>query len=283
VEHRERDGVARPGQHDDEIDNPLERLELLVGDDEAVASYLDELEVHSPREREMLTELARPTTIARPDAFDAAHRRAVSALETLARHGYAGSRAGSRLGPLRLVIRFLVELVARYIVVSYLRSVATSMRNLYWLREIESRRASREFKLLRPARMDAEALEIIFKRREIGLPTFVIGGVLVPVLISIANLTSGAVQSGWWRAVIAGLVGALVVVAISWVLLRGAAMAGRRTRLTAQQPLETLWSVLGASGRAPRNQSRKIALVGIVLSVAAWILVPLAVAIALAR
>ena len=124
--------------HVDEIDNPLERLELLAGDDDAIASFLDELDVRSPREREMLRELTRANTVANPDAFAAAHRRAVVVLETLSRHGYAGSRVAARLGPLKYVVRFLVELVARYIVVSYLQSAASAMRNLYWLREMES-------------------------------------------------------------------------------------------------------------------------------------------------
>ena len=36
------------------FDNPLERLRLLSGDDDAIASFLDELDVSSPRERELL-------------------------------------------------------------------------------------------------------------------------------------------------------------------------------------------------------------------------------------
>ena len=64
----------------EEIDNPLERLRLLSGDDDAIASFLDELEVSSPREREMLAELARRTPLARPDRFDADHRRVIEAL-----------------------------------------------------------------------------------------------------------------------------------------------------------------------------------------------------------
>jgi len=48
-----------PGRIDEEFDNPLERLRLLAGDDDAVAAFLDELDVSSPREREMLAELAR--------------------------------------------------------------------------------------------------------------------------------------------------------------------------------------------------------------------------------
>ena len=52
----------------EEIDNPLERLRLLSGDDDAIATFLDELEVSSPREREMLAELARRTRSPAPTA-----------------------------------------------------------------------------------------------------------------------------------------------------------------------------------------------------------------------
>jgi hypothetical protein len=59
------------GRIDARLDNPLERLRLLAGDDEAIASFLDELAVSSPREREMLAELARPAPLARPERFEA--------------------------------------------------------------------------------------------------------------------------------------------------------------------------------------------------------------------
>jgi hypothetical protein len=273
-------GLASDGQPD-EIDTPLERLELLAGDDAAIAEFLDDLDVRGPREREMLFELARTTTLADPEAFAVAHPRAVAALESLARHGYYGSRAGQHLGPLRFVVRYLIELVARYIVVSFLRSAAAAMRNLYWLREIESPSNSPELKLFRPARMDAVALDVVFKRREIGLPTFVIGGVLIPVGVSIWNLSSQVAVTNWWAAAAFGLVSALMVVGIAWVILRGAAMANRRIRLAADQPLRAVWNAVGNCGRPPANQSRKFAVIGIVLSVGAWIVLPVVIALAL--
>jgi hypothetical protein len=39
-------------------DNPIERIQLLGDDDEAVAAFLDEIEVSSPRERELLADPA---------------------------------------------------------------------------------------------------------------------------------------------------------------------------------------------------------------------------------
>jgi hypothetical protein len=43
----------------EEVDNPVERLKLLAGDDEQMARYLDALDVKGPREREMMQEIAR--------------------------------------------------------------------------------------------------------------------------------------------------------------------------------------------------------------------------------
>jgi hypothetical protein len=180
------------------VDNPIERLELLAGDDEAISEYLDQMEVTGPREREMLGELARTTTLADPDRFPAAHRRAVSSLETLGRHGYHGSLAARSMGPFRNAIRWMIQLVARYVVVSYLRQVSIDLRNLYWLREMETDGPAPERPELRRSREDAEALVSIFKRREIGLPTFVIGGILIPVFATGWRLTQGVAFRNWW-------------------------------------------------------------------------------------
>src|SRR5205823_2436875 len=100
---------------------------LLGEDDAAISGFLDRLDVRGPREREMLSELARTHTLAHPRDFLDAHGHAIEALEALGRHGYHGSSAGRRLGPARPVVRFLVELVARYVVVSFLRQAALDL------------------------------------------------------------------------------------------------------------------------------------------------------------
>ncbi len=263
-------------------DNPLERLHLLAGDEDAIAGFLDEIDVHSPREREMLAELARPAPLARPERFDADHRRAVEALESLRRHGNFGSRAASSIGPPKLVVRWLIELVARYIVVSYVKSVVVAMRNLYWLRELEAEANSRELKLLRPARFDAQALVTIMRSREIGVPSFVFAGLLIPLAASIWRLGSGFTFDSWWLAAMVGLLSIAFGVGLSWIILRGTAMASRRIRLAAHDPLETLWDSVGWCGRPPKSQARKFAIVAIVLMVGVWIVLPALVAITLA-
>jgi hypothetical protein len=266
---------------DEELDNPIERLRLLGENDTAVSAFLDRLDVRGPREREMLAELARTHVLADPDHFLEAHGHAVEALESLARHGYHGSGAGRKLGPARPVVRFLVELVARYVVVSFLRQAANDLRNLYWLREMQAAPGTQERHLLRRARLDAEGLVLVVSRREIGLPSFVLGGLLLPVALSVGRLTAGALKSPI-QATIAGLAGTLVVVLASWVILRGAAMASRRIHLAAVEPLAALWHTIGWCGRPTRDQSRKLAVVAVALTALAWIVLPVAVGIALA-
>jgi hypothetical protein len=54
----------------------------------------------------MLQEISRAARpLARPDLFPRAHRNAFEALESLARHGFKGTRAASSTGPFRTAIR----------------------------------------------------------------------------------------------------------------------------------------------------------------------------------
>jgi hypothetical protein len=263
--------------------NPLERLQLLSGDDAAIEAFLDDIDVTSPRAREMLTELARTSTVARPERFFADHQRAVAALESLRRHGYRGSRALPGFGPLTAFVRWGIELVARYIVVSYVQTVTTDMRNLYWFREVEAPDGSHEMKLLRSARFDAAALAEIVRSRVIGVPTFVIGAVLLPLFASIYRLATGYTWDDWVGATIVGVIGAVIGVIISWFLLRGTAMASSRIRLSVREPLKELWVSVGNCGNPPRDHSRKLAIVGITLTVGVWIVVPTLVGLSFVR
>lgn len=264
----------------EDIDNPLERLKLLGEDDEAIARYLDSIEITSPREREMLHEISRTHTLARLELFPQAHRNMVEALESLARHGYHGTTAGAALGPFRSLARYPVTLVARYVVVSHIRSVSTQLRNLYGLREIQSPPGSPERLELNLARTDAERMVDALKAREIGLPTFVVGAALVPIVAALGRAT-GLLESTTWATVLS-IVGMIVALLASWVLLRGAALASRRIRLATSGPAETLWATIGWCGRPPRDRSRTFVLVSVGLTIGAWIIVPVLIAIAVA-
>jgi len=275
---------AVPSEHELEelYDNPLERLQLLGGDDAAIAAFLDEIDVRGPRDREMLRELARTAPLARPERFDDDHRRVLIALESLRRHGYHGANANPALGPLRTPVRFLVELVARYVVVSHVKNVSMNLRNLYWLRELQAEPESGDVARLHKARTDAQALVDITKSREIGVPAFVIGGLLIPAGLSLWRLASGATRE-WWIALLVGAIGVAIGLGISWFVLRGAALASRRIRLSVSVPLAELWRTVGNCGTPPRDQSRRFAVVAITLTLGVWIVLPLLVTLSLAK
>jgi hypothetical protein len=264
----------------EEIDNPIERLKLLSGNEDEIAKYLDAIEVTSPREREMMHEISRTRPLARPDLFPQAHRNMVEALESLARHGYHGTRAGKRMGPLRVLIRWGVQLVARYLVVSHIRNVSTRLRNLYGLREIQALPASEERRELHRARLDATRMVDALKTRELALPAFLVGGAALPIFASLGRIT-GLFESTLF-ATIVGVVGTLIALAASWVILRGAALASRRIRLATSAPLRTLWNTIGWCGRPPKDSTRTFVLVSVGLTLGCWILVPILVGIAFA-
>lgn len=160
--------------------------------------------------------------------------------------------------------------------------VASEMRNLYWLRQVETSRTQPEHAMLARARHEAEGLREIFRRRTIGVPSFVFGGLAVPLLATIVRLADGFAFATWWVALLVGLAGALIGVSISWIALRGAAMASRRIRLTVTDPLERLWATLGSCRHPPKDQSRTFATVAIVVTLGVWIVLPTLVGIALA-
>jgi hypothetical protein len=264
----------------DEIDNPIEQLKLLGEDDDAIGKYLDTIEVTSPREREMLHEISRTRPLARPELFPQAHRNMVESLESLARHGYKGTGAGKGLGPLRAAAAYAVQLVGRYVVVSHIKTTSTQLRNLYGLREIQAVPGSFERRELRRARMDADRMVDALQTKELGLPTFLIGGALLPIFASVGRAT-GILSSGLWAGVIA-VAGMVIALIASWVILRGAALASRRIRLSTRAPAQTLWNTIGWCGKPPKDQSRTFVIVSVALTLGSWILIPILVGIAIA-
>jgi hypothetical protein len=116
--------------------------------------------------------------------------------------------------------------------------------------------------------------------RELGLPTFLIGGALLPVVASLGR-ASGLFKDPIW-ATILGVVGLVVALVASWVILRGAAMASRRIRLATQAPARVLWDSIGWCGKPPKGQVRTFVIVAVSLRLGAWILIPVLVGIAIA-
>ena len=74
------------------------------------------------------------------------------------------------------------------------------------------------------------------------------------------------------------IVAAFVVLAVlSWMILRGAAVAHHRIRLTTEEPMKALWETIGRCGRPPEDDAQTFAVYAIILTVVGWLVIPLGV------
>ncbi len=258
----------------DEIAERIERFRILSGTAHDTDAILEELDARGPREAAMVAELAaRP--LAYPARFEQAHRAAMRGLEVLDRHGFR-SPALPRLGPLRPLAAYLVELMARYIVRSYTATVIDAIRHLYGRREARSRPGTDERRMLARARAQAERLAPGYRGNPNGIPGFLLGAAIPVVATAVRAMDAVDVTSGTFLAVASALSFVLFAIA-AWVFLRGAAVARRRIRLALAEPLDALWETVGGCGRPPTDDSRTVAIVAIVLTALGWIVLPVVV------
>ncbi|MFP5316765.1 MAG: hypothetical protein ACLGI2_00545 [Acidimicrobiia bacterium] len=277
---------AAPDRHDDpaaadrpllldELSDRLEQLRLLGADDAATDRILADMGGEGRVEHEMVRELAARRPLAHPDRVVEAHGVAMRALEVLARNGSRAPSSLPRLGPLRPVAAFLVQNVIRYIVRQHQARVHDAIRDLY-ARRLGWTPSDHPMRLaLVRARLDVERSTLSYKKNPGGIPTFLVGGAAVS---SLAQGSRGLVSAaaGSRAGVVVAIAATFVLLAaVSWVILQGAAVARRRIRLTMDRPLDALWETVGWSGRPPRDNAKAFAVVAIVLTILGWLLLPL--------
>ncbi len=259
----------------DELTEQLERTRrLLMGSpDEAAERALERLGGETEVEARIAADLAASGPLAQRDRFPEAHRLAVRALEVLEREGSRNPRVG-RLGPLAPIARMGVEFVAEYIVKSYARSIAGRLRTLYARREAQCAPDWPERRLLARARMEMDRIAPGFEGGGVGAPILVAAGAAVPLVASLAQ-SAGAIPFSNRGVQLAGIgILLLLFLALSSVLLRGAAVAHRRSRLIMQQPLAALWEAIGHAGTPPEDDSITFATIAIVLTAVVWFVLP---------
>jgi hypothetical protein len=261
----------------DELAERLNRFAALRDTDSAAAdSVLDELGATSDIDRDIVTELAGQLPLAYPERFFEAHALAMRGLEVLDRNGARRVRVPGA-GPLRPVAETVVQLVTRIIVRSYQGTVIDRMRDLYarrlaWCPPDDPSRMT----LVR-ARLDTQRATSAYKHKGNGLPTFLVGGVAASGIGSVLRGAASAAGGSAVAAVVATAVVFALLAAASWAILRGAAVARRRIRLTVERPLAALYETIGRCGRPPRDNARTIALYAILLTVMAGLVVPVGV------
>ena len=267
-----------PDQLSDQFDRTRQ---LLAGNPEALAeATMARMGAESKGEALIAAQLAAIGPLADPEAFPTAHRRAMRALEVLDREGFRNPPVG-RIGPLAPLAEPLVEFVAEYIVKSYAETIAGRLRTLYARREAQSRPGSAERQMLSRARIEMDRLAPGFNGGGVTAPLIVVFGAAVPLVAGLGK-SVGAIDFGSrkvWMALTAMLLVASLLV--SWVLLRGAAVAHRRSRLIMKEPLAALWDALGYAGNPPEDDGLQFATIAVTVTTLAWLVIPVVVGAAI--
>ena len=273
-----------PGQGEDDrplvLDELAERLDRFAAlrdtDSAAADAVLDELGATSDVDRDIMFQLAGQKPLAYPNRFGEAHALAMRALEVLDRNGARRVRVRTPrgLGFLRPPAEFVVQLVAKIIVRSYQSTVIDRLRDLYsrrlaWCAPDDPSRMT----LVR-ARLDSQRATSAYKHKDTGVPTFLVGGVAASSIVSGVRGAASTAGGSVVAAVIATAVIFALLFAASWAILRGAAVARRRIRLTVERPLAALYETIGLCGRPPRDNARVVALYAILLTIVAGLVVP---------
>lgn len=255
----------------------IDSLRVLRADtDEEKGQLLEQIGGKGLVEQEMVAQMSAVKPLHHPDRFEEAHRIMMRGIEVLDRNGPRPAKVPN-VGPLRPVAQWLVQQVSRWIIKSHLNRLTGRICGLYEKREANSDWGTREHAMLRRARLDARRVQASASGSALGLPTFLLGGAaLTSVASGLQSLARTAMDSTLGVSIL-GFITVFVLGALSWVALYSAGVARRRVRLSTDQPMKALWETIGAAGKPPRDESYNFAAYAIILLVLAWIVVPLAI------
>jgi len=255
----------------------IDSLRVLRADtDEEKGRLLEQIGGKGLVEQEMVAQMSAVKPLHHPDRFEEAHRIMMRGIEVLDRNGPRPAKVPN-VGPLRPVAQWLVQQVSRWIIKSHLNRLTGRICGLYEKREANSDWGTREHAMLRRARLDARRVQASASGSALGLPTFLLGGAaLTSVASGLQSLARTAMDSTLGVSIL-GFITVFVLGALSWVALYSAGVARRRIRLSTDQPMKALWETIGAAGKPPRDESYNFAAYAIILLVLAWIVVPLAI------
>lgn len=267
----------------DELSERLDALRVLRADnpDEAGA-VLASLGATGKAEQDIIVELSKIKPLWLPDRFEEAHRGVMRALEVIDRNGPRPAKL-PRLGPLQPVASWLVQLFTRLIVRNYQQKVIDRIRHLYSRREANSAWGSPEHRMLRRARIDAERVTPGLKGKALGLPTFFLGGAFLSSILGFLGNLAKSVSAARSLLIVAAIVMAVLFACLSWVMIYSAAVARRRSKLSLDDPLKALFETIGACGTPPRDDSFTFALLALVFTGLAFVVIPIGIGFAVLR
>lgn len=200
----------------------IDSLRVLRADtDEEKGALLEQIGGKGVVEQEMVTQMAAIRPLQHPDRFEEAHRMVMRAIEVLDRNGQRPAVL-PRLGPLRPVATWLVQLVTRWIVRNHLSRLLGRICGLYERREANSEWSTREHSMLRRARLDARRVHAGMNGKALGLPTFLLGGAFLGSIASALQSVARAALDSRAGVIVLSIVVMGVLAALSWVALYSA-------------------------------------------------------------
>ena len=250
---------------------------LRRSDDTAANAVLTQLGGRGKAEHDILDQLSAPTPVLHLDRFDEARRLVVHSIEVLRRNGWRGPRLPRNLGPINPIAKWLVQLFARLIVQNHISRLVDNLRSLYSRREAWAEPGSEELRELRRARIHAERIAPGLKGRALGLPSFLLGGAILSGLLGVLRSGASAVQRNRALVVTTTIVLLVLLLAVAWCVLRGAAVARNRIRLTTEQPMRALYEVIGYAGNPPKDDAFQFALIALIGMAVAWVVIPVGI------
>ena len=233
-------------------------------------------------EQDTIAQLSEVRPLQHPERFEEAHRMVVRSLEVLDRNGPRQAKVPN-VGPLKPIASWLVEQATGFIVRSHLNKIMNRICGLYERREANSAWHTPEHHMLRRARIDMIRVRDGMRAKSLGLPSFIVGGALLTSIASALQSVVSLAFSHKVGVIALGVAAVGVLLGLSWAALFSAGVARRRIRLATDQPVAALWETIGAAGDPPRDESYNFAAYAIVLLVLAWILIPLAIGLAIFR
>ena len=258
----------------DDLDEKFRAFQAFrKSDSAATESILDALGAQDDVDKDIVLQLSSPAPLGHPERFAEAHALMIRSLEVLDRNGARGVRVRG-LGPLSPVAAYLIQQVALFVVRSYQSSVVDQIMWLYARREANAQLNDPSRAMLTRARIHMMRLAPGFKRNPLGVPTFLLGGAVLSTLLQVLGSALASALDSLITRIVAIVVVGFVVAGAAWIILRGAAVARRRIKLATDAPLRALWETIGRCGNPPRDQSRTIALIAIILTFIPWVLIP---------
>ncbi len=264
----------------DELEERFSAFQLVrKTDEDAKGVALAELGATSEVDGDIILELTSTWPLGHPERFEEAHMLVVRSLEVLDRNGARGVKTNAPIGPLNHVAGVLIQLVTRFIVRQHLKRQIQHIHWLYVRREANTDLDNPFRSKLRRARIEAERLVPTFNTNPLGVPTFIFGGAVLSWILGTLQVLIAGLNTWYWQALAALLVSIVAGIA-SWIVVRGAATARHRIRLTTDRPIRALYETIGRCGEPPRDDSMIFIVVALILGVLAAIAIPVGLAIA---